>query len=188
MLRITILLVFLFSFNCIKAQKQSDTSLLAEKEAGYSNSKDEIRGHSGKKYRFTIYSVNENPKGEVESHYMGKEIAEKWTLVNELYLRKSDVHIGFGSTYSETIKPSILNAVYRMNAHYKKVLNRKIISESEAKRQFSWILDCAIAICYCPESAEFESALTKTRDPDQIIEIFNAVELEKNGSIIKKSE
>jgi hypothetical protein len=136
--------------------------------------------NSEKKFVFKVYGVSATPKGEVESHYLGNEIAVKWALVNELYLRKSNVNIGFGSTYSETLKPSILNAVYRMNTYYKKGLIRKNIGESEAKKEYAWILDCSIAICHCPNTTEFEKELTKTKEPDQIVNLFNSVVLEKN--------
>ena len=73
-------------------------------------------------------------------------IAEKLAMVNELYLHKTNISVGFGSSYTETFKTSILNAVYTMNTYYKKALRRKIITEDEAHKQYVWILDCAIEI------------------------------------------
>ncbi|TRZ74279.1 MAG: hypothetical protein D4R97_04280 [Bacteroidetes bacterium] len=66
-----------------------------------------------------------------------------------------------------------------MNAYYKKALKRKIISEVDAEKQFNWILDCAIAICHCSDSADFELALAKIKDPDQIAILFKRVKIEK---------
>ena len=180
MKRIVFFIVLSFGFTYTYAQESLIARVQTEKENRLSNPSDIKTTSNGKKYIFKIYGNSGNPKGEVEPHYMGNEIAIKWTLVNELYLRKSDVSVGFGSTYTETLKPSILNAVYRMNSYYKKGITRKTIGEAEARKQFSWILECAIAICHCPNTEEFELALTKTKDPDQIINLFNAVVLDKS--------
>jgi hypothetical protein len=181
MIRIIILVVFSFAFTCSSAQENLIARVKTEEGTRLSTpSEIKTANSEKKKYVFKVYGDSGIPKGEVESHFLGNEIAVKWTLVNELYLKKSNVSIGFGSSYTETLKPSILNAVYRMNAYYKKALNRKTISEVEAKKQYSWILDCAIAICHCPETDEFEKALTKTKEPDEIVSLFNSVILDKN--------
>jgi len=180
MKRIIILLVFSFVLICSNAQERLIATVKTEKGPRLFNPTDIKTVNNEKKYVFKVYGVIGIPKGEVESHFLGNEIAVKWTLVNELYLRKSDVSIGFGSSYSETLKPSILNAVYRMNAYYKKGLIKKTISESEAIKQFSWILECSISICHCPDTKDFENALAKTKGPDQINNLFNSVELDKN--------
>lgn len=180
MKRIIILILFSIVFICSKAQERLIATVKTEKGTGLFNPSDIKTVNNEKKYVFKVYGVNSIPKGEVESHFLGNEIAVKWALVNELYLRKSDVNIGFGSTYSETLKPSILNAVYRMNSYYKKGLNKKTISETDALKQFSWILECSISICHCPDTKDFENALSKTKEPDQIINLFGAVVLDKN--------
>ena len=73
-------------------------------------------------------------------------IAEKLAMVNELYLLKTHISVGFGSSYTETFKPSILNAVYTMNTYYKKALKRKTIPEDEVHKQYVWILYFVIEI------------------------------------------
>ena len=180
MRRLTISIVLLLVFICSNAQESMIAKVKTEKSTGFFNPSDIKTVNNTKKYVFKVYGVISIPKGDVESHFLGNEIAVKWALVNELYLRKSDVSIGFGSSYSETLKPSILNAVYRMNSYYKKGLNKKTIKETEAIKQFSWILDCSISICHCPDTKDFENALAKIKDPDQIINLFGDVELDKN--------
>lgn len=180
MKRIIVLVVFSFVFICSNAQESLIATVKTEKGPGLFILSDIKTVKNEKKYVFKVYGNTANPKGEVEPHFLGNVIAIKWTLVNELYLRKTDVSIGFGSSYTETLKPSILNAVYRMNSYYKKALSRNTIGVTEAKKQYAWILDCAIAICHCPETEDFELTLSKTKDPDQINKLFNSVVIEKN--------
>ncbi|NEW83002.1 MAG: hypothetical protein GZ094_11635 [Mariniphaga sp.] len=177
MKQIIILVALSFVLTFSYAQEDLFAVLQTEKKVKLFDPSHEKETNSEKRFVFKVYGDNGSPKGEVEPHYLGNEIAEKWTIVNELYVRKTDVSIGFGSSYSETFKPSILNAVYRLNTYYKKALSRKTISEDEAKKQFSWILDCAIAICYCSDSADFELALAKAKETDQIVELFYMVEI-----------
>jgi len=180
MKRFISLVVLSFIFTISNAQESLIAGLQTEKKARLSDPSDDKTVNSEKRFVFKVYGENGTPKDEVEPHFMGTEIAKKWTMVNELYLRKTDVSIGFTKSYTETVKPSILNAVYRMNSYYKKALSRKSINEEEAKKQFSWILDCAIAICHCPDSADFEQTLAKAKEPDQIMKLFQRVKIEIN--------
>lgn len=173
-------ILLLFAFCVIDAQDKLVASNLAGNETSIVDPSDVKTGSNEKQYIFKVYGESTLPKGEVESHYMGNDIAVKWAKVNELYLRKTDVSVGFGSTYSETLKPAIFNSVYRMNSYYKKALTRKLITVEEAKNQFSWILDCAIAICHSSDSSAFELALAKVKDPDRIVALFKMVKIEKN--------
>ncbi|MFA5330351.1 MAG: hypothetical protein WC384_21340 [Prolixibacteraceae bacterium] len=128
---------------------------------------------------FKVYNTSDMPKGEIDPHFLGDEIASKWTVVNELYLRKGEVSVGFSTSYTETVKPSVFNAVYRLNNHFKRAVNKGLIQREEAQKQFSWILDCAVAIFHCDETGKFETALMKVKDPEQIIQLFNSVRIEK---------
>lgn len=134
---------------------------------------------NNEQFVFKVYSVNNAPKGEIESHFLGDEIAAKWTLVNELFLRKGEVSVGFSTSYTEIIKPSVFNAVCKMNSYYKKALGKGLINKEEAQQQFSWILDCALAAFASDETKSFEAALIKTKAPEQINQLFQSVKIEK---------
>jgi len=178
MRRFISLVVLSLIFTITNAQESLIAALQTEKKASLYDPSDDKTINSEKRFVFKVYGENGKPKGEIEPHFMGNAIAEKWAMVNELYLHKTDVNIGFGSSYTETFKPSILNAVYTMNTYYKKALKRKIIPEDEAQKQYVWILDCAIEICHCSDSKDFELALAKAKDTYQILSLFNSVRLE----------
>ena len=135
--------------------------------------------NDNKQFIFKIYDISSSPKKEVDSHFLGDEIAEKWASVTELYLRKGEISVGFGTSYTEMVKPSVFNAVNRVNNYYKKAVHKGIVKQEEAQKQFSWILDCALAAFHCDETANFELALMKAKDPEQIIQLFHSVKIEK---------
>lgn len=134
---------------------------------------------NNEQFVFKVYSTSDTPKGEIEPHLLGDEIAGKWTLVNEMYLRKGEISVGFSTSYVETVKPSVFNAVCKVNNYYKKAVNKGLIQQEEAQKQFSRILDCAVAIFHCDETEKFESALLKIREPEQIIQLFNSIRIEE---------
>jgi len=41
------------------------------------------------------------PKDEIEPYFIGKIIAQKWAMANELYLHESVANLGFGFSYTE---------------------------------------------------------------------------------------
>ena len=172
-----ILLGLIFVFFVSNANHDSIKSdPVEETPAGRVNSK---TGGNDVQFVFRIYPTASEPKGEVESHFLGDEIAEKWTLVNELYLRKGDISVGFSTSYTEVVKPSVFNAVCKMNSYYKKALSKGLLNREEAQTQFMWILDCALAAFASDETKNFESALMKAKAPEQINQIFRAVKIEK---------
>jgi len=180
MRRFISLVVLSLIFTITDAQESLFATLQTEKKARLTDPSDDKTLKGDKLYVFKVYGENGKPKGEIEPHFMGNAIAEKWAMVNELYLHKTEVSIGFGTSYTETFKPSILNAVYTMNTYYKKALKRKTIREDDAQKQFVWILDCAIEICHCSDSKDFELALAKAKNAFQILSLFNSVKIENN--------
>jgi hypothetical protein len=130
------------------------------------------------KFIFRVYDTPVAPQGETEPHFLGNEIAGKWTVVNELYLQKGEISIGFSTSYTDIAKPAIFNAVCRINNHYKKAVGKGMMSREDARAQFSKILDCAIAAFHCDETEKFETTLMKVRDAVQLIRIFGSVKIE----------
>jgi len=50
---------------------------------------------------FKVYGQNDMPKDEIEPYFIGKIIAQKWAMANELYLYESVANLGFGFSYTE---------------------------------------------------------------------------------------
>jgi len=74
-----------------------------QKKTSFSDSSDEKTDYSERQYEFKVYGKMIRPKSEVKPHIMGKIIAQKWAMVNVLYLPTHDVNTGFGSSCTKII-------------------------------------------------------------------------------------
>ncbi|MGV8093561.1 MAG: hypothetical protein AB2L24_17005 [Mangrovibacterium sp.] len=157
----------------LPGEEQHDVVPVRETRAGLTPGKED-----NEKFIFKVYDIPVIPQGDTEPHFLGDEIAGKWTVVNELYLQKGEISIGFGTSYTDIAKPAVFNAVCRINNYYKKAVGKGMISREDARVQFSRILDCTIAAFHCDETEKFETALMKVRDADQLIRIFGSVKIE----------
>lgn len=138
-----------------------------------------VTAANNEQFIFKVYGTIDKPKGEIDAHFLGDEIASKWAIVNELYLRKGEVSVGFSTSYTETVKPSVFNAVCRINNYYKKAVNKGVIEKEKAQEEFLQILDCAVAAYQYDETEDFESALKKVKEAEQMIQLFKAVKIVK---------
>lgn len=113
-----------------------------------------------------------------DAHFLGDTVARKMHRVNSLYIKKSDLTVGFGHTHVEILKPTIYNALNKVERHLKKAVRKEEISTEKAAAIFSLYLDYAVAIFHDPESSAFEEALSKARNAGEMMELFESVEME----------
>lgn len=116
---------------------------------------------------------------DYDSHYLGDEVAKRLKAVNNLYVAKSDVAVGFGDSHTSFIKPDILNAIYKIDRFYKKAVRKDEISEKLAENKMAHFLEIAMVIFYESDSEKFEEALRKNNGPETLIKLFEEVEIEK---------
>lgn len=131
-----------------------------------------------RKYVFNVYG--EIPVMETtfeEKHFLGDALSDKWNTFCKNYTRVYEVSVGLSGAAVEIEKPSVYNAVQKVNKYYKKAVKSKRISKEEAIRTLSHILDCANVICMEHETKAFEEAIAEVKDPEQIIILFKNVEL-----------
>jgi len=112
-----------------------------------------------------------------EEHFLGNPVTGKWNTFNTTYTHVYEVSVGLSGSGVEIRKPAIYNAVQKVNKHLKKELKSKKINKDEAMRLMSHILDCANVISMEPDTEKFESAASEAKTPEQIIALFNTVEL-----------
>lgn len=115
--------------------------------------------------------------GDVETHFLGQEVAEKWAYINSIYIRRQEVEVGFGASYAETYKPAVFNAVSRLNRHYRKSVDKQPGNSATARAAFIHVLNCAIAIYFEEETESLENALNGVRKPEDILAVFQQIEL-----------
>jgi hypothetical protein len=129
-------------------------------------------------YLFTIYGAIPNPKVTFEEeHFLGGELTAKWNAFNQNYTHVYSVSIGPSTSSAEIVKPAVYNAVNKVNAYYKKAVRKGLISKEEAIRKLSHIFDCANVICFDDQSVSFEHAVNKAASPEEIIALFDCVDI-----------
>ena len=175
MKQMVLLQLFMFFSMLLPAQELMMADLVANSKEAKKDPAAEEAVTKSNAFVFDGYGELPKSENEIEEHFLGEIIAHKWSAVNQLFIKKSSVSVGFGDSYVETLKPSVFNAVYKMNSFYKKACNKNVISITEAAKQFDWVLDCALAAYYSPDSKAFEEALVGKRKPEEILEVFNSV-------------
>ncbi|MBQ8888901.1 MAG: hypothetical protein IJY59_05380 [Bacteroidaceae bacterium] len=129
-------------------------------------------------YKYTVYG--EIPVVESsfeEEHFLGAAISPKWNTFQQNYIHEYSVEVGFSDSGTEIIKPSVFNAVERANKYVKKSLKKGLMTKEEAVKVMAHILDCANVICFENETQSFESAAKEAKSGEQVVELFQQVEL-----------
>lgn len=130
------------------------------------------------KYKFTVYGEIPVLKTAFEEkHFLGSAISEKWNTFCKNYTRVYEISVGLSGSTVEIMKPAVYNAVQKVNRYYKKGVKLNKINRDEAICKLSHILDCANVICLEYETEAFELAVSNAKSPEEIIKLFDFVEL-----------
>lgn len=113
---------------------------------------------------------------EYSSHELGDLIARKLQAVENTYLLRYETKVGLNNSEIEVQKPDILESVEKMDKYYKKAVKKQLLSKDDAVSRLSKYLDIAYFVFY-EDSADFESALSKAKKTEDIITIFEQVNL-----------
>jgi len=130
-------------------------------------------------YVYQVYGYIPTPNSAFEEeHYLGGALSAKWNTFNQTYTHVYDVKVGFTNSAVEISKPSVYNAVIKVNNYFKKAVKKGMVTREEATRSLSHIFDCANVICFNPNTTTFEHAAEKTKTPEEIIGLFEKVRIE----------
>lgn len=113
---------------------------------------------------------------DYSSHELGDLIARKLQAVENIYLLRYETKVGLNNSEIEVQKPDILQSVEKMDKYYKKAVKKQLLSKDEAVSRLSKYLDIAYFVFY-EDSAAFERALNKAKKTEDIITIFEQVNL-----------
>ena len=129
-------------------------------------------------YKYTVHGEIPNVETSFEEeHYLGTEITPKWNTFQANYIHQYSLEVGLSDSGTEIRKPSIYNAVERANKFIKKSLKRGVMEKKQAVEIMAHILDCANVICMENDTKEFESAARQAKTGEEVIGLFNRVEL-----------
>lgn len=94
------------------------------------------------------------------------------------YRRIYNVSTGFSGQTVEIAKPTIYNAVIKVDKFIRKAVNKGDVSKEEAITTLKHIFDCANALAIERDTQSFEKEIANAKTPESIILIFKLVTLE----------
>ena len=128
---------------------------------------------------FQIPNIPQTTQTDYSGHLLGNDVAAKWSLFEDLYIRRTKTTVGISSSTLTFAKPQIYKAINKMNNHFNKLARNDNFSKEDIAQKFAHYLDCANAVMYYNQNTNlFESELLKARNIEQIIAIFNRVKIE----------
>ena len=134
---------------------------------------------STSEFVFQISAIPRTTQTDYSEHLLGNDVAAKWCLFEELYIRRTKTTVGISSSTLTFAKPQIYKAVSKMNNHFSKIAKNGNHSKETIAKKFAHYLDCAnVVVYYNQNTSLFESELLKARNIEQIIAIFDRVKLE----------
>ncbi|MFT4736047.1 MAG: hypothetical protein ACI8QD_000929 [Cyclobacteriaceae bacterium] len=130
-------------------------------------------------FRYTMQELNKiQMQSNLKSHWMGDEIAKKFTLLKESF---TSIEMNAVAQTESTVveKPSIYYSCKKVSKYLKKSVKKGLISEDEAFDQLANVLNIALNIRY-QETAQIEEILWDiNKNPSQVIAFYKEkIELE----------
>lgn len=130
------------------------------------------------KFVYSVYGEIPTAKATFEEeHFLGNPLTSKWNTFIQNYTHIYDMSVGFSGSTVEVSKPAIYNAVMKVNKYYKKAVRKGTVDKDIAIQKLSHILDCANVISTETETETFEQAISETKEAEEIIALFDKVEL-----------
>jgi hypothetical protein len=130
------------------------------------------------KYTLESYgSSSISPTEFEDEHYLGREISLKWNLFLKNYKKIYKQTVGLSGSTVEIVKPTVFNAVSKINIYYKKKFKSGTLSKDEITLRLNHILDCANLLCYENDTKKVEQDIKNAKEPLDIVLIFNSIRI-----------
>lgn len=169
-------LILCFAFLNVFAQQDSDIAMRAA-ELNSTDSHDYIKKYT---LEFVDLTSEMNNKKAEEEHFLGTETSKKWNMFRSNYRREYSQSIGLTNSSIEIVKPTVFNAVVKINNFYKKELKKGVFSKVEITKDFNHILDCANLIFYENNTKNIEDEIKSSGSIEELIKVFKSIEIIKN--------
>ncbi|MBP1678046.1 MAG: hypothetical protein H6Q20_2605 [Bacteroidetes bacterium] len=133
------------------------------------------------KYTLDAYgSMSSSSTAFEEEHFLGGETTAKWSLFQERYKRVYDQAVGLTGSTVEIIKPTLFNAVNKINGYYKKALKKGEVSKAEVSNILNHILDCANLLSLEDDTKNIENDIKAAKSVDDMVRVFASVRIVKH--------
>ena len=135
-------------------------------------------GGEGKKFNYnSSHGVNTKTvdKALVARHFLGEDVAVLSYVVRKTYVsRKTDAS---GTSFTETAKPAIYNAVLDMNKQFKKAVKKGIYTREEAGKIYSDCLNKSYSLFFV-DTQELEKLMSEMETLEQYIALYDCISFE----------
>ena len=143
------------------------------------NNSNNVPSPSSVDFVYQVPNIPQTTQTDYSEHLLGNDVASKWSLFEELYIRRTKTTVGISSSTLTFVKPQIYKAVNKMNNHFSKLVKNSNHSKEENIKKFAHYLDCANVMAYYDKNTNsFESELLKAHNIEQIIAVFDRVKIE----------
>ena len=104
-------------------------------------------------------------------------MANKWSLFIQNYKHEYEQTVGLSNSSVEIIKPTVFNAVNKVNNYLKKALKKKDIDTAKAYACLEHVLNCANLICYEENTKDIETEIKNAKSPEEMVKVFDSIRI-----------
>lgn len=139
------------------------------------------------KFVFDTYAqpINIENVTDYNSHDLGDVVAKKLQIIEKTFLVRFETKLGLSGSDIEIQKPDLLESVEKLDKYYRKAVKKENMNRELAASKLSGYLDLAYCLFY-ENSDEFEKALSKAKKAEDIIALYNQVELSAGKMTVNK--
>ena len=152
-------------------------TLLAVLIVAYNASAQRVEGD---KYIFAVkpdkISLQEVGDSYVPSHPLGEQIARSLIVLQNEYTFRPEPSATNPNPSKEVEKPSIYFSAKKLHSYFKKQAKKGNLAVEEARDKLYEVINICVNIRY-ENTVRFEQVLRETKDPEQLVAIFEKVEL-----------
>jgi len=162
------------------AQETNDIAILTNVSTNRTSAESGIStsGNTEVKYTLDSYGSTQPLKNAFEvEHFLGDETSLKWNLFQQSYKRVYEQTVGFSGSSVEILKPTVFNAVIKVNNYYKKLVNNKTADKKQISDILNHILDCANLLCYEEDTKSIETDIKNAKTIPDIVLVFASIHI-----------
>ncbi len=126
-------------------------------------------------YRIDNVVIN-SPDLMYGAHPFGDNIARKFAVIQNTYTYVVPGEPSSPGHKTTIVKPTLYNAVRKINSYYRKVVKDKQMDQAEAAKLLNHVFDVAISVFTQPTAA-LEAELKKYKKPEDLAAVFKRVKI-----------
>lgn len=130
------------------------------------------------RFIFDTYAQSMNIENvkDYPSHELGDVVARKWQIIENTFLVRYETKVGLTSSNVEVRKHNLLESIEKLDKYYRKATKKGLLDKAYAAQKLSAYQDLAYTLFY-EESEKFEKALSKAKNAEDIMNLYDSIQL-----------